>query len=311
MWDIIGHSKQKEYLKRQLELGALKSSYLLSGPEKVGKFTLIKRFATLIQCARKGCKECAVCKQLAEGTHPDTIFLRDDGESLKVEEIRETIRRTSLTFDSPYFLVCIENMERLTEEAANALLKTLEEPSPRVVFLMTTNNIYRIPATIISRVFTLELGGISDTELRQYITTQFPQLEEAMVDKILLISLGKPGLAIEICTNRQLFDDRLALYDKITFLMREARRSERLQFVEDLHALYKNDNAGLKSAIKNILLAWLYLLRQAFLATMARGQQQEVASMLSDMDQLQRTLLEIEGNVNKKLSLDYLMLTLS
>lgn len=131
------HSAQFEQLKTDLASGNLSHAYLFVGREGIGKFELALSFAEFLQ----------------EGSpkNLDTIVLGDNGDSIKVEEVRSLVNRVNLTSQSPYKAVLIQNVERMTVPAANAFLKTLEEPPDRTVFVLTASGLSLVLPTIVSR----------------------------------------------------------------------------------------------------------------------------------------------------------------
>jgi DNA polymerase-3 subunit delta' len=315
MWKIIGHQKQIQYLEKDIAEQTIKPAYLFSGPEKIGKFTLVKRFAKLLQCPHNACGVCPVCLQIDEGTHPDTIVVRDYGESIKVDEIRDIIQRTHMTFQSPYLLVCIENIERMTEETANAFLKTLEEPPPNVVFLLTTITIHRILPTVLSRVFHIELGGVSQQELLEYLEQQFPSEEKETIEKVVMLSLHKPGLAIEMLQSRDRREYYFTLYNDVRCLLEQSSRSDRLLYVDMLLDTFQEDSLQLKQEINNRLELLLYLLQGVFLNKIQQKEhhflsQKTLEEVIQCIEHVQEAKILLERNINKKLVLENLMLSL-
>lgn len=313
MWDIIGHNKQIRYLEKDIAQNSVKHAYLFTGPEKVGKFTVIRHFAQILQCPDKGCGSCSICRQVELGHHPDTILLRDNSESLKVEEIREVIERTNRTFQSPYFIVCIETVERMTSGTANALLKTLEEPAPHVVFLMSTNNENLLLPTFLSRVFTLELGGIERKDLTAYLEKKFSEAGGAEIEEAINLSLDKPGLAIEMLKDKEILNYHKNLYNRLKRMIEQDSKSSKLEFVDEILAEYKNDPAGLKQALKDFFELLTYMLRSVLVRA---GQHKEQHFLLEKgpedvmllLEKIQETQKLIAMNVNKKLALESLML---
>lgn len=313
MWEIIGHKKQIHYLEKDIQNQTVKHAYLFSGPEKVGKFTLVRRFAKLLQCQRNGCNTCAVCTHIDHGTHPDTVFHKDHGETIKVDEIREIIERTNRTFQSAYFLVCIENIERMTEETSNALLKTLEEPPKNVLFLLTTVNINKILPTVLSRVFVIELGGVEQKELLTFLKQQFPQEDDETLENTVNLSANKPGLAVEMLQHRDIYEYYTTLYNNIRRILTQSSPSDRLAYVDQLLTRYKDDAIQLKLEIKNMLEMMSFLLRNVLLTKLQKKEHhilldKSVADVMMSLDHIQRSKKLIDANINKRLVLENLML---
>jgi DNA polymerase-3 subunit delta' len=315
MWEIIGHQKQIHYLEKDILQQTIKHAYLFAGPEKIGKFTLVKRFAKLLQCSQKACGTCSVCQQIDNGSHPDTIIVKDHGESMKVDDIREIIQRTSMTFQSSYFLVCIENIERMTEETMNALLKTLEEPPPHVIFLLTTLNINRILPTVLSRVFSIELGGVQKQELQEYLTKQFSSESQETIEKVVYLSLNRPGLAIEMLQDRNVREYWFMVYSDMRRLLEQNSISDRLLSIDLLLRTHKDDSVQFRKEIRNRLELLLYLLQGVFLNKIQQKEhyllsQHSISEIIARMEKIQEAMILLDRNMNKKLVLENLMLSL-
>ena len=133
-WNIIGHKKQLEMLESDIESGSLAHAYLLCGPGHVGKYTVAKKLASILQCENNFCGKCPTCIQIRKGQHLDTMEFENNREALKINQIREVIARCNMSSQSKYKIIILQSIGRMTTEAGNALLKTLEEP-PEKPFL--------------------------------------------------------------------------------------------------------------------------------------------------------------------------------
>jgi DNA polymerase-3 subunit delta' len=101
-WNIIGHKKQLELIEEDIKSDRLSHAYLFTGPSSVGKFAIAKMMVNILQCPHNLCRTCPTCIQLSKGSHPDTIVLDDDGESIKIEQIRDIIARLNMTKQANY-----------------------------------------------------------------------------------------------------------------------------------------------------------------------------------------------------------------
>lgn len=213
-WNIIGHKKQLEMIEQDIESGNLTHAYLFSGPSRVGKFSIVKKLANILQCNNNLCNICPTCKQLQSGNHTDTIVLKsDEGESIKIEQVREIIARLQMTKQANYKLLLIKGAERLTPEAANCLLKTLEEPPPNTMIIMTTSNIREILPTIISRVRLIKFTAYSNKFIEEKLTDLYPDKDPDTIKQVASLSLGKSGKAIRLLENSELLQKYLNMYN--------------------------------------------------------------------------------------------------
>ncbi len=153
------------------ESGRLAHAYLLIGPTEVGKTRTAFGVAKVLNCeASPGegfCDQCPSCRKISNGNHPDIYFVTcKPGETIKIEQIREIIARLQLkAFEAKLKVCIIKNIENMTAEAANALLKTLEEPTPGTVFLLTSACPEIVLPTIRSRCQRFYLLGGSPQKL--------------------------------------------------------------------------------------------------------------------------------------------------
>lgn len=153
--DINGQDAAVSFLRGHAAAGSVANAYLLTGPEGAGKRRLAIEMAKTLNCATSGpCDACSSCTQIAKGAHPDLHVLSPAGASdqIRIEPVRQLLERIWLRpFSSKYQVVIIDGAERLTEEAANSLLKALEEPPAHSRFMLLTERLSDCLPTIVSR----------------------------------------------------------------------------------------------------------------------------------------------------------------
>jgi DNA polymerase-3 subunit delta' len=179
MWPVIGQDRAVAVLQRSLEKGTLAHAYLLVGLPHVGKMTLALTLAQAVNCeaAEPPCGQCDSCRRIAQGNHADVQVIGLSGNSsssgarpqaeIGIDQVREVQHSASLPpFEGRYRVYIINGAEQLSNEAANCLLKTLEEPAAGVIFVLLTANDRLLPATVVSRCLRLELFPLTtaDTE---------------------------------------------------------------------------------------------------------------------------------------------------
>ncbi|HDD45265.1 MAG TPA: DNA polymerase III subunit delta' [Candidatus Desulfofervidus auxilii] len=152
--EIIGQKNVINWLKSAFAKDRLASAYLFSGPEGIGKTTVAINFAKFLNCHSPkdgdACEKCSNCVKINANTHPDVIVIQ--GEVIKIEQIRFLEQTLSLKpFIAKKRVVIIKQAENMTLEAANAFLKTLEEPPLNTILILTTSHKYQLLPTIVSR----------------------------------------------------------------------------------------------------------------------------------------------------------------
>lgn len=195
---IIGNNDIKEYLKSSVENGRLSQSYLFVGTEGIGKLLIAKSFAKQILCMENTKSDDCMCKscQCFEGqNHPDLGIINEDGETIKIDQIRELI---SKVIEQPIVsnkkVYIINDFEKMTIEAQNCLLKTLEEPPKFVAIILISSNENTILNTIKSRCMTIKFNNISNDELKKYATEKLGYTQ--MTENLLKSFNGSIGKAI-------------------------------------------------------------------------------------------------------------------
>ncbi len=170
--DIIGNEEIKRYLSNCIQKNNISQSYLFVGTEGIGKLLIAKAFAKKILCLEQEKKsncQCKSCGCFLGGNHPDYFVVNENGETIKIEQIREI---TSKVIEAPIIsnrkVYIINDCDKMTVEAQNCLLKTLEEPPEFAVMILISANENTILNTIKSRCMTIKFGPISKEELRKY-----------------------------------------------------------------------------------------------------------------------------------------------
>ena len=187
MWDsdeikgfsgIIGHADVVAHMQNAIRTGKVSHAYILSGENGSGKRLLSGIFAMTLQCEEQGadpCGACTSCRKALSGNHPDIIYVtHEKAGSVSVDEIREQVVNDVAIrpYESRYKIYIIDDASKMTPQAQNALLKTLEEPPSYAVIMLLAENPDALLPTIHSRCVMLRLGPVSDTEIRDYLMHQ-------------------------------------------------------------------------------------------------------------------------------------------
>ncbi|HEQ3091370.1 TPA: DNA polymerase III subunit gamma/tau [Streptococcus pyogenes] len=171
--EMVGQSVISTTLKQAVESGKISHAYLFSGPRGTGKTSAAKIFAKAMNCPNQvdgePCNQCDICRDITNGSLEDVIEI-DAASNNGVDEIRD-IRDKSTYAPSraTYKVYIIDEVHMLSTGAFNALLKTLEEPTENVVFILATTELHKIPATILSRVQRFEFKAIKQKAIREHL----------------------------------------------------------------------------------------------------------------------------------------------
>ncbi|WP_159583207.1 DNA polymerase III subunit gamma/tau [Streptococcus halichoeri] len=172
--EMVGQSLISQTLRQAVESGKISHAYLFSGPRGTGKTSAAKIFAKAMNCPNQvngePCNRCAICKEITNGSLEDVIEI-DAASNNGVDEIREIRdKSTYAPSQAEYKVYIIDEVHMLSTGAFNALLKTLEEPTAHVVFILATTELHKIPATILSRVQRFEFKAIKQAEIVHHLT---------------------------------------------------------------------------------------------------------------------------------------------
>jgi len=295
-WSIIGHEKQLIQLEQDLESGNLSHAYLLTGPNSVGKHTVSRKMAGILQCENDFCHKCPACLQVSHGNHIDTLELEDDKNSIKIEDVRKIIERCSMTGQSKYKIFLIQSIERMTNEAANSFLKVLEEPPPKTVFILTTNSVRDLLPTIISRVRTIKFNHFSANYLEEKLISLYPDFSPETIKQISLLSMGKSGKALHLIENPDSLAAYMKVYRDVQDFLGHKNIVDRFSYVEDI--------SGEKKDIALFLNILTHILRSKLL----EGERDE--KYINTLSKIEEAGILLKRNINVRLVLENLMLAL-
>jgi len=223
-WPTIGHEPIIEFMQKSILNNKLSHAYLFIGPEHVGKSLIAGYFIGSLQCENQQkkfknvpCYQCSACDQLQKRIHPDVYFIdkNKDKKNISIEQIRELEHKLSMrSFLTAYKIAVINDADEMTIDAANSLLKTLEEPTPKTIIILLATKINLIPLTIISRCQIIKFNLVSKKKIFDHLIIINNNKKEAQ--DLASLSQGRPGLAITYVQDKSLIEE---YEDKIKTLL--------------------------------------------------------------------------------------------
>jgi len=331
-WQIVGQSRAISLLQRSLEQESMAHAYLLVGPPHVGKMTLALNLAQALNCqgAEPPCGLCDACQKIASGKHADVqvIGLNSAGNStdkprteIGIDQIREIQHSSSLPpFEGRYKVFIIDGAEFMSTEAANCLLKTLEEPASGVVFILLTTNDAVLPATVVSRCQRLELRPLATSQVGVALSERWG-IEPQKAELLARLSHGCLGWALLAAADDSLLRQRAERVDKLLDIA-SGDYEERFNYAAQLVAQF-SQNRSLVQEMLDLWLDWwrdLLLVKlgcsdaitnidhQAMLVDLARGY--NLAEVRAFINSIQAAGEQLRQNANPRLVLEVLMLSI-
>lgn len=200
--DVIGQRMAIDLIKRAIAEKRLAHAYLFIGPDGVGKTLFAKIFAQSLNCESENmdpCNECVSCRKIEGKSHPDVGWIYPEGKSLqiKIDSIRQVQHALALKpYEGKAKVYIIDGADHMTEEAANCLLKTLEEPPQGSTLILLASNISRLYPTVISRCQKIPFYPLGEEPVKKEIMRRYG-IDEKKASYISRFSEGRLGKAIE------------------------------------------------------------------------------------------------------------------
>ncbi|MBK7895762.1 MAG: DNA polymerase III subunit delta' [Candidatus Promineifilaceae bacterium] len=326
--NIVGHEWAVAMLASGLVNDRLGHAYLITGPEQVGKTTLARTFAQALNCvaaeAERPCGHCRPCKLIAVDRHPDVKLVSPEVSgrgklTLKIETIRQLQQDLNLSaYEARYKVAILERFDAATIGAANAFLKTLEEPPGKVVLLLTATDADMLLPTISSRCRTLNLRPLPPDLIETSLATRW-QVPAEKATLLAHLADGRLGWAIQAAEDKTILQARAEqlshLHDALA-----GRRAFRFALADKL--------SRKPETLPDLLKTWLSWWRDLTLLNQRRGQ--PISLLLTNVDEVARleplatawseaqinaslnqtndALWQLERNANTRLVLENLLL---
>jgi DNA polymerase-3 subunit delta' len=331
MWQVAGHDWVVRVLDSSIATGRVSHAYLLAGPQGVGKSTLAKNLAQALLCQGqdKPCGDCEACRKIIAANHPDVrvvdlryqALLREESlakqKELRVDTIRSVTNEAGLKpFEGARKVLLIPDADHMNHHSANSLLKTLEEPPPHVVLVLTATDPHFLLPTIVSRCQVLSLRFVPLILIEQELRLRHG-VEEERARLLAGLSGGRIGWAIRAAQDDSVLQQRASTLQELAALPRR-NRLDRLDYAQRL--------SHLPDGTQDILDLWLSWWRDLLLI---RGGSPEIignvdfsASLEQEahrydlwdiatfLEAIRRTQRQLKMNTDARLTLEVLLLDL-
>jgi DNA polymerase III subunit delta' len=346
-WDVVGHERAVELLRRSIEQGRVSHAYLFSGPRGVGKSTLARELARALNCERREergetrgveeprplsslgsplsapCGVCRRCRLIAEGKHPEVrvVGVQPPHRVIRVADIEAIQADAALRpADALRKVYVVEQAELLHPDAATRLLKTIEEPPPSVVMALTTVDPEATLPTIVSRCQHVRLRPLRPAELKEHLMAKL-DLPAERAELLAALAEGCVGRAYGAIGDPKALERRTALLDDLAGLI-DADRLERLQYARTLGDRWSARPESVREALETWLGWWRDVLhvqrgvgdrivnvdrRSELERQAARLAPEAVAAAVAGV---RDSLIMLDQNVHARLALDVLALDL-
>lgn len=337
-WDIVGHEWAIDYLRRSIAGGRAAHAYLISGPASVGKALLALRLAQALNCETEGpdpCLTCRACKRIARGNHPDvrSAGMATQGQGLKPDE---AARQKDLKIDTvrawqndialkPYEgrrrVFILHDAEKLNEAAANAMLKTLEEPPPYATLVLVANTSGDLLPTIVSRCQPLKLRPVPRPQIAEALRARY-NLAASDAELLAAWSGGRVGWAFHMVEAPEELEARQTQLDALVELTVQGR-GESFRWAEERAKEYRSGEQAAVFALLDLWQSWwrdimltaagcpeqiMHVDRRDDLARAAA--RYRLADLHAFVARLDATARQLRENVNPQLALENVFLHL-
>jgi len=235
---VVGQEQIVSHLQKAIETKKISHAYIINGDRAAGKEYIASVFARTLLCEKGGinpCEQCHSCKQALSANHPDIIRVtHEKPNSVGVDDVRDQINNSVWVkpYSSPYKVYIMNEAEKMTTQAQNALLKTLEEPPEYVVILLLTTNVNMLLSTIQSRCVVLNMKPVSDELVRDFIINEYG-ISMYKADECAAFARGNIGKARLLATSEE--------FDKV-----------RQEAIALFRCINEMDLSGVIEAVKNI-----------------------------------------------------------
>ncbi len=319
--DVMGHERPIHLLQGAIAQEKVVNSYLFSGNEGIGKTLVALQFAKALNCLEgenrtDGCDRCLSCRKIDRHLHPDVSLIEPEGQTLKVEQVREMLRGLAYRpYEGRRRVFILTAADRMRPDMANTLLKTLEEPPLHTVIILLANSLRWILPTILSRCRSIRFNPLPSHLVSDWLTKE-KGIEKSEAHLLASLSEGSPGKALEIkeeiagIPRKELLKEwmgskSLSVEEKEGWVESLPSQRENLHLILEMAKTLLRDLIVMKTSVEGSRLIHSDLAEE--MEEIAR--EWDLSSLLKRMEILHQTSRAIKGNANTRLSLEAMMIS--
>ena len=321
--EILGHEAVKINLQKAIKYNRVSHGYLIVGEEGMGKKTLADAFALSLLCEKggtEGCMACHACKQMLSKNHPDCIYVTHEKPgSIGVEDIRKQVNGTVgiRPYSSEYKVYIIDEAEKMTGQAQNALLKTIEDPPGYAVILLLATSQEAFLPTILSRCVKLSLKPLKDSVIKEYLLGRM-EVKEQEADVYAAFARGNLGKAISLASS----EDFKLLYSELLYLLKQIKQMDIGEMLNYIRRL-REENIDLNECLefmqlwyRDVLMfkvtkdANLPMFKDEFAAVNEMSNNSGYEGLENILSAIDKARIRLDANVNTELVLELMFLVM-
>jgi DNA polymerase-3 subunit delta' len=319
---IIGHESIVQHLQNAISSQKVSHAYIFHGEAGMGKKLLANAFAKTLQCEEEGtlsCDRCKSCMQADSGNHPDIIRVTHEKVSIGVDDIRLQVNADIHVkpYHSKYKVYIIEDGDKLTEAAQNALLKTMEEPPEYAVIVLLVSNITALLPTILSRCVQLNLKPVDKTAIKEFLMLRH-RIPDYKAEMAAAFSGGNVGKAIKYATSEDFermksdvlhilkYIDEMELHEVISGLKVLTANKPVIEDYIDLMILWYRDVVMYKATMDPDLM--LYREERSFIKHQANIRSYDNIEKI--INAMEKAKIRLRANVNFDIAIELMLLTI-
>ena len=321
--EILGNEMVKDHFKKAIANHKISHAYILTGEAGMGRKSIANAFAMTLLCEKGGsepCMSCHSCKQVMSGNHPDLIYVTHEKPgSIGVDDVREQINDTIMIrpYSSYYKIYIVDEAEKMTVQAQNALLKTIEEPPAYAVVMLLADNPDALLPTISSRCVQLNLKPVGDQLVKDYLMNEMhvPDYQAEVDASLAQGNIGKAERiarspeyeeTLESALRMAKYADSMPLYEIVETIKKLTAEKDNIDDYFDIFSLWFRDVLLFKATKEVDSLVF----KQELNGIRERANKSSYEGLEKIIEAIQKARARLNANVNFDLTMELMFLTM-